>query len=189
MTTRIWITSNAFLRHNEILTTPYAVTKDWRDVCRAPSANGVPETFIAQLDIFSSSAEGPSHTGSNGSYPWGTGHEKCNSWMLFSSNPVWGIASAMWSTWRVLASSSTLLVLRHWLPCTVQRHIWSCRRSGEWCVATFELFTFRAETPVFFIFQCLEPSLLGSTGWMFSGGYQFLGLECAASNGVEHPNS
>lgn len=44
---------------NEILTTPEAVTKDWRDVCRAPSANGVPETFIAQLDIFSSSAYGP----------------------------------------------------------------------------------------------------------------------------------
>ena len=31
--------------------------------------------------------------------------------------------------------------------------------------------------------------LPGSTGWMFSGGYKFLALECAASTRVEHPNS
>ena len=73
---------------NEILTTPYAVTKDWRDVCRAPSANGVPETFIAQLDIWSIGMMASDRCSQNGSYPWGTGHEKCNSWMLFLFMPV-----------------------------------------------------------------------------------------------------
>ncbi len=35
----------------------------------------------------------------------------------------------------------------------------------------------------------VSSSLLGSSGWMFSGRYQFLGLECAASSWVEHPNN